>query len=538
MTPQAALSRWYPEMPGFRDRQLEVIERLLAGRSTLLLMPTGRGKSLTYQLPVLMNGGIGLVISPLIALMREQAQKLEALGAQVISLGGMDAQGAQEALRGFRWGDGPGFILISPERAETDGYLEYLLRENRSRLAVVAIDEAHCISQWGYDFRPPYKALPGFLDRVFGYGDRPPILCLTATIDRESRAEVLQDFRMRAADVIRSEQMLRQNLNLSFQTYGDTKAKLIALSDALEGRRGQKIIVYAHLKRNSRAGTRALAERFRELGHRCSAYDADMPLADRDATVAAFTAGQIDIVFATGAFGMGIDIPDIRSVIHVLLPESLEQYYQEVGRAGRDGEPACGLLLYTPKNAKVREDMLEGGRTTPEQVLDVWSGLIGSGGAEIRSLTPALEFGGQDSKYGLFYAFQRVGAVTVIARGPQRLQCFEGRGPRGIEFLNRISMATRIGNFPAAFRKLSLEPAGAYGDLYDLYSRGEIRLVRSPDNVLLFRAGNLSPEGAQQIASDINAKVDARLERFRTFKSLIESGADPTSALEARFAAE
>jgi ATP-dependent DNA helicase RecQ len=374
MTPQSALARWYPEIPDFRDRQLEVIERLLAGRSSLLLMPTGGGKSLTYQLPVLAKGCIGIVFSPLIALMREQAEKLEAKGGRAISLGGLDAQAAQEALRRFPW-DGPGFILTSPERAETDGYLEHLLRANRSRVGLVVIDEAHCISQWGYDFRPPYKALPGFIDRAFGRGGWPPVLCLTATIDAQSQAEVLHDFRMCPGDVVRSEQMLRQNLSLSFQTYDDTSAKLAALTETLERRRGEKIIVYAHLKRNSNAGTRALTDRFGKLGHRCAAYDADMPLTERDATVTEFTGSRIDIVFATGAFGMGIDIPDIRGVIHFLLPESLEQYYQEVGRAGRDGKPAFGLLLYTPKNAKVREDMIKAGHTTGEQVHDLWSRL-------------------------------------------------------------------------------------------------------------------------------------------------------------------
>jgi ATP-dependent DNA helicase RecQ len=537
ITPQAALAKWHPTMSAFRDRQLEVIDRLLAGRPTLLLMPTGGGKSLTYQIPVLAAGRIGIVVSPLVALMREQAEKLEAMGVSAVSLGGLEPLQASEALRRFRWDQGPGFVFTSPERAETDGYLEHLLRANRSRIGLVAVDEAHCISQWGHDFRPPYKALPGFIDRAFGHSAWPTVLCLTATLDAESQTEVLQDFRMREADVLRSDQMLRQNLDLAFRTYGDTTEKLEALTHELAERRGEKIIVYAHLKRNSTAGTRALSARFHDLGHRCASYDADMPLAERDASIAAFTSGQVDVVFATGAFGMGIDIPDIRGVIHFLLPESLEQYYQEVGRAGRDGGSAFGLLLYTPKNAKVRQDMIGTGRLEGKDVLEVWSRLFASGRADIRSLSPVVDLGGRDDHYALFYAFQRVGAIKVLARGPGRLQAFEPGGPEGVAYLNRLNAATRIGNFAAAFRKLSLEPATAYDSLFDLYGRGEVRLVRSPDNVLLFRLDDLSAAQAEAIATDVNAKIERRLERFSAFKALIEAGAEPTSALRERFAA-
>jgi ATP-dependent DNA helicase RecQ len=341
---------------------------------------------------------------------------------------------------------------------------------------------------------------------------------------------------MQEADLVRSDQMLRQNLDLAFRTYGDTAEKLNALTQELEKRRGEKIIVYAHLKRNSTAGTRALAARFRDLGHRCAAYDADMPLADRDASIAAFTSGQVDLVFATGAFGMGIDIPDIRGVIHFLLPESLEQYYQEVGRAGRDGDPAFGLLLYTPKNAKVRQDMIDAGRLTGDEVFDVWSRLFAAGRADIRSLSPTVDFGGRDDDYALFYAFQRAGAIRVLARGPGRLQAFEPRGPEGLALLNRLQSATRIGNFAAAFRKLSADPVATYDHLFNLYSRGEVSLVRSPDNVLLFRQGDLTAAQAEAIAADVNTKIDGRLKRFSAFKELIESGAEPTSALRERFA--
>ena len=518
MTPEAALKAWFPGFD-FRDKQRLAVERLLGGRSTVLLMPTGGGKSLTYQLPVLAKKGIGLVVSPLIALMREQSDRLNAKGVQSLSLGGLAAKEAEDQLRAFAWDGGPGFILTSPERTETDGFLEYQLSVNRSRVALVAIDEAHCISQWGHDFRPPYKALPGFLDRAFGRGAWPTLLCLTATLDRNSQAEVLADFRLGLDDVIRSEVMIRQNLDLSFQRYRDTEQKLAALDAVLEAHRGEKIIVYVHLKQNRTAGTRVIAERLTSAGHKAAPYDADLPLEDRDAVMADFADGRLDVVCATNAFGMGIDVPDIRGVIHFLLPESLEQYYQEVGRAGRDGKPAFGLLMYAPKNAKVRTDMINGRRTQPDKVLDVWSALIHAGRSETRSLNPSLAFQGRDEDYALFYAFQRAGAVEVLARGPGRLKPMKARGAKGHEMLDRLKGATKTGNVLAAFRKLGIDPAEGYRKLFGLYHEREIDFILAPDNVIVFRSKTLSPGQAEKIAADVNSKVDWRIENFEAFKN-------------------
>ena len=260
------------------------------------------------------------------------------MGVEALSLGGLEPAEAQEQLRAFSW-KGPGFILTSPERAETDGFLEYLIGANRAKISLVTVDEAHCISQWGHDFRPPYKA-PRDFSTAPSARFWPTILCLTATLDEHSEEEVLADFRMSPGDVVRSDEMIRGNLSLRFERYGDTDQKLNALRKELERRRGEKVIVYAHLKQNKNAGTRALSEQLNSLGHRSAPFDADMPLNDRDRVAAEFADGKIDVVCATGAFGMGVDVQDIRGVIHFLLPKSLEQYYQEVGRAGRDGQPA------------------------------------------------------------------------------------------------------------------------------------------------------------------------------------------------------
>ena len=400
-SPEAALATWFPDA-SFRDRQLDAVHRLQAGRSALVLMPTGMGKSLIYQLPVLATEGVGLIISPLIALMQQQAKNLDRLGATVLTLGGADAQSAQASMRAFSWSNGPAFLFISPERLETDGYLEFLLRRHSSAITLVAIDEAHCISQWGHDFRPAYKAIPNFLDRAFGPGAWPQILCLTATLDESSQAEIISDFRLCSGDMIRSEHMLRTNLELSFRTYDGSDEKMSALEELLDKHRAEKTIVYAHLKRNRRHGTRALAEHFEALGHRCAPFDADLPIEQKDQIALGFEAGHLDIVFATGAFGMGVDVPDVRHVVHFLLPESLEQYYQEVGRAGRDGDPAHGMLLYTAANAKVRRDLIRRAHRTSEQVRNFWDSVCTPGRATLRTISPWTEFQGKDDEYALF----------------------------------------------------------------------------------------------------------------------------------------
>lgn len=535
LTPDGARAQYFPAITSFRDCQRAAVDRMWKGESALVLMPTGMGKSLIYQLPVLASGGIGIIISPLIALMQQQASRLEKAGAMVLSLGGADAADAQRALRKFPWAAGAGFLFVSPERAETDGYLEYLLRMNREHVTLVAIDEAHCISQWGHDFRPPYKNLPGLLDRCFGRDMWPTVLCLTATLDWESQKEILRDFRLRDTDVVRSANMLRTNLDLSFRIYEDGNEKLAALKQLLDEHRGEKIIVYAHRKRSKSQGTRAISEHLQAVGHRCAPFDADLSMEQKDATLAGFANGEVQVVVATGAFGMGVDIPDVRGVVHFLLPESLEQYYQEVGRAGRDQAPAFGVLLYTQVNSKVRRDMIEDERRTTDQVKEVWDEVCNVGRAALKTISPWTEFQGRDDEYALFYAFERVGAIQVLARGPVRLKCFEPRGSDGAALLQQLTVATRNGNIAAAIRQLGLDPKETIDRIFDLYHRGELALVQSPDKTLLFRTREVTPNEIESITRQIDSRVDAKAKRFERFVQVIESGSSPDLALRAEF---
>jgi ATP-dependent DNA helicase RecQ len=533
--PTPALKQWFPQAAGFRDRQADALERVWAGKSLLGLMPTGTGKSLIYQLPVLASGKIGIVISPLVALMEQQAQMLKSMGAIALTFSASDTQEAQERMRRFDWEDGPAFLFVSPERAETDGYLEHLIRKNKARIVLVAIDEAHCISQWGHDFRPPYKAIPPYLDRCFGRGNWPSIVCLTATLNERAQGEILDDFRLVRDDVVRSANMLRTNLALEMQSFGDHDSKLAAMDALMAEHRGKKLIVYAHLKQNKKSGTRALTERYRTLGFRCEPFDADLEPSDKQRILAGFAGNEIDVVFATGAFGMGVDIPDIRGVIHYLLPESIEQYYQEVGRAGRDGAPAFGKLLYTSTNARVRRDQIEKSSIAAEDVERVWDEVC-AGRGSIKSLNPWIEFIGRESEYAIFHALQKVGAIEILARGPNRLSCFEPRGPDGALLLSKLLSATRIGMTAAAIRSLELDPAETIDELFTLYDRGELKLVKSPDKTLFFRTKELGDGQAIAIAASTTKKVERRLAEFAAFVRLVEDGDDLQVALASRFA--
>jgi ATP-dependent DNA helicase RecQ len=256
---------------------------------------------------------------------------------------------------------------------------------------------------------------------------------------------------------------------------------------------------------------------------------------ERESTMQRFADGELEIVFATGAFGMGVDIQDIRGVVHYLVPESLEQYYQEVGRAGRDGDPAFGLLLHTPINARVRRDLIRGSLRTADDVRDVWTNVCDVGRSSLKTISPWTEFQGRDDDHALFYAFQRIGALVIVARGTGRLHCFAARGPAGAALLQRLNSATRIGNTTAAIRKLDLDPAATMNELFELYDQGELQLALSPDKTLLFETRELREDDVQAIVGDITRKVEKRLADFDEFIGLVDARVDPSEALRSRF---
>ncbi len=338
--------------PGFRPGQAEIVAAVLAGRNTLAIMPTGGGKSLCFQLPALCRDGVTVVISPLIALMRDQVRALREAGVEAGALtSGNTDEETEEVFAKLDAGQLK-LLYMAPERLASAATLQML---RRIRCTMLAVDEAHCVSQWGHDFRPDYLRI-GDLRRTLGV----PLAAFTATADEETRAEIVT----RLFDGVAPETFLRgfdrPNIHLAFAVKDRPREQILAFAAA---RRGQSGIVYC----GTRAKTETLAQALREAGHGTVAYHGGMDAEDRRRVEVQFQREDGLIVVATVAFGMGIDKPDIRWVAHADLPKSIEGYYQEIGRAGRDGSPAETLTLYGPDDIRLRRSQIDEGAAPPDR---------------------------------------------------------------------------------------------------------------------------------------------------------------------------
>lgn len=328
--------------PGFRGVQEQVVGRVMAGESTLAIMPTGAGKSLCYQLPAVALDGCCVVVSPLIALMHDQLRAAQAVGIRAASLTSVDAdwRETQDRLRAGELD----LLYVAPERASGEGFRS-LLRS--AKVGLFAIDEAHCVSEWGHDFRPDYRLLRPLLDEF----PQVPRLALTATADAHTREDILVQLGIPREGLVISG-FDRPNIRYLVHPRDGLPRQLADLIAASEG----PGIVYAP----TRAATEKLAETLARTGRPTRAYHAGLDPAVRAANQAAFIASEDMVMVATIAFGMGIDKPDVRFVAHAALPKSIEGYYQESGRAGRDGEPAQAHLFWGADDfARARQRIAE-----------------------------------------------------------------------------------------------------------------------------------------------------------------------------------
>ncbi|MBU3031227.1 DNA helicase RecQ [Paracoccus marinaquae] len=331
---------------GFRPGQQQIVETVAQGRDVLAIMPTGGGKSLCYQLPALMREGVTVVISPLIALMRDQVRALREAGVAAGALTSGNTQDETDQVFQALGQGGLKLLYMAPERLASGGTVNLL---RRAGVTAIAVDEAHCVSQWGHDFRPDYLRI-GELKRALDV----PLAAFTATADAETRAEIVARLFDGREPMTFLRGFDRPNIRLAFQPKDSPRRQLM---DFVAARRGQSGIIYC----GSRARTETLAAALNEAGHSAVAYHGGMEAEPRREVEARFQREDGLIVVATVAFGMGIDKPDIRWVAHADLPKSIEAYYQEIGRAGRDGDPAETLTLYGPDDIRLRRTQIDEG---------------------------------------------------------------------------------------------------------------------------------------------------------------------------------
>jgi ATP-dependent DNA helicase RecQ len=346
MTDAAALLSSVFGFQSFRPGQEEIVRAVAAGRNVLAIMPTGGGKSLCFQLPALMRGGVTVVISPLIALMRDQVRGLREAG---VAAGALTSGNTPEETDAVWAGLEAGtlkLLYIAPERLAAAGTDRMLLRAG---VSMIAVDEAHCVSQWGHDFRPDYLRI-GALRQSLDV----PLAAFTATADAETQVEIVQ----RLFDGVPPETFLhgfdRPNLALAFEVKNQPRQQILSYAAA---RRGQSGIVYC----GTRAKTETLAQALSADGHNACHYHGGMEAENRRVVETRFNREDGLIVVATIAFGMGVDKPDIRWVAHADLPKSIEGYYQEIGRAGRDGAPADTMTLFGPDDIRFRRTQIDEG---------------------------------------------------------------------------------------------------------------------------------------------------------------------------------
>ena len=387
----------YPE-------QERPIQTILEGRDTLVVMPTGAGKSAIYQLAGILLDGLTIIVSPLIALQRDQVEALDHAGLSAAHLNSTLTDRERDDLFDRLDAGEIAFLFLAPEQLANE---ETVSRLQRAKPALFVVDEAHCITDWGHDFRPDYLQLRPVIEQL----DHPPILALTATAAGPVREEIVRRLGMRNPAIF-VQGFDRPNIFLAVETFLDAEEKREALLERATNHPGPGIVYAA-----TRQATEEIAAALAEAGRSAAAYHAGLKDSARDEVQARFMANAIEVMVATIAFGMGIDKPDIRFVFHHDISESLDAYYQEIGRAGRDGEPADAVLFYDPDDLDLRRFQSGAGELKPEDVRPVLA-TIQRADEPVDPADLREELNVRDSQINrALHRLEEVGAVTIQPTG-------------------------------------------------------------------------------------------------------------------------
>lgn len=386
------------------DDQREAMQAVLRGRDLLAVMPTGSGKSAIYQVPSLLTDGVTLVVSPLIALQDDQITAIEGCGAgAAVAIN----SGLRAAERRRSWDaverHQADFVFVAPEQLANDDVVDRL---RGAGLSLIVVDEAHCVSAWGHDFRPDYRRLADVFRRL---GESIPIVALTATASVVVRRDIVDRLGLRDPAVVVGG-FDRPNLRLSVERHLDAEDKRRAVLDALPGLPGPGLLYVA-----TRKDAEWYAEALRAKGLATAAYHAGMTAAGRDEVHAGFRDDEYEIVVATSAFGMGIDKPNVRFVAHASAPDSLDSYYQQIGRAGRDGKDALALLFYRPEDLGLAR-FFTAGRPDEGLLRALYDALDGSGPLRLKDLRERLGVRGRKLTNAI-NTLDEAGAIRSTRKG-------------------------------------------------------------------------------------------------------------------------
>jgi ATP-dependent DNA helicase RecQ len=488
-----------------KSYQIKAIINVLTHGNTLCIMPTGGGKSLIYWLSGVMLDGISIVVSPLVSLIDEQEEKLITQDIDVLALhGGLSQEKQVEQLKQFANGDiTPKFIFVSPEKLATDGLFEYCIRIRKNEIKLITIDEVHCVSQWGASFRPFYRNIPDFIEKVFGI-NHPKILAMTATLNPKELNDITNEFWIDKTNIIKDQSLMRSEIELKIirvNVEDEKDGESGKLWDLLKIHADEKILIYVYRVNGKRSVEDLSLRANNQHGLKSVYFHGEMSSNERMEIITRFRNNEINIVFATNAFGMGIDIPDIRVVIHFMIPESVEQYYQEIGRAARDKEMANAYMFYSNKNIDVkRKHFIDASFPDREKLVEVYKKIPKSKDG----LQTLPYFDDEDIQQCLHY-YINCGAVQIIAKGFSDLRSLIN--VKNIE-LQKIIDSTKTKILIRSAKESGVSVPKIIDMVYDSIINGGLEMIRPLDRRLIInvREEELSESQLDEIMAVIEQK--------------------------------
>lgn len=511
----------FPDINTLYEHQVQVLDKLYQRNNTLAIIPTGGGKSLIYQLMALELEGLTLVISPLLALMEEQVNELnDKRSIPALALNSnISFEEQREILR--KLDNTYRLIYISPERLQNPFFRASLIASG-IKISMIVVDEAHCISQWGSSFRPDYGQINGFVQFLTQKDHNPFLLCLTATLSDSARKDIATEFLINQENIVVKD-VIRKNLKLHFKEVQHEDEKGTCLKDFLENYNPKKTIAYLYSKQKCEDYADEFTDNFRT-----DYYHADVDSDEKQAVYSRFVNNELDILFATTAFGMGINIPDIDSVVHLQIPNSVEEYYQQVGRGWRkkDIEKDCQCLaIWSEVNFDRRLREIKGQKYTVELLQEAFNTLIG--GAVIKRIGQVVNKDKDalaNSKYNLQlvkYKLEKHNVIKTIGEINGSPLTIELRINTPI-WLRIIESAEVMDSFGYVSRDLSIPITNIIEHLYEQDLTGNIKKLPAMKRDIYFEllALRLEDDLAEAIVKEINLEVDFKIERLTELKEL------------------